>query len=60
MQLQTLTNTFRSLAQQAGKPPIENELSGLLARGKFDQAGSHVLGTWPIAKALLLNLTSGI
>ncbi len=60
MQLRTLTNTFRGVVQQSGKPPTDSELSGLFAAGTFDQAGSHVVGTWLIPGALLRNLTSGI
>jgi hypothetical protein len=59
-QLRSLTNALQKVAQQGGKPIAENELSGLLAAGKFDQAGSHVMGTWPVSRALLQNLRSGM
>jgi hypothetical protein len=55
MQLQTLTSTLRQ-----GKPGAGNDLAALLTSGTFEQAGSHVLGRWPIQRSLLQNLTSGL
>jgi hypothetical protein len=55
MQLQTLTNMLRQ-----AKPAAGNDLALLLTSGTFQQAGSHVLGTWPIQRSLIESLTSGL
>ena len=39
---------------------IQDDLARALAAGRFDAAGPHVTGRWPVAKNLIESLTSGI
>jgi hypothetical protein len=60
MQLQTLTNLLREAGKRQGQAATGNDLAVLLTAGTFEQAGSHVLGKWPIQKALIEDLTGGL
>ncbi len=59
MQMQTLTGMLRNAAQRQGKAVSANDLAGLLASGRFEQAGSHVIGHWPVGRGLLETLAGG-
>jgi hypothetical protein len=60
MQLQTLTGMLREAGRRPGQAATGNDLAMLLTAGTFEQAGSHVLGKWPIQKALIEDLTGGL
>lgn len=54
-QLQTLTRVLRD---QAGRAP--DGLGSVLLSGKFDQRGPHVFGRWPVPRAVIAGLASGL
>ena len=55
-QLQALMTLLRKLPEQQGQVMPQDSLAGLLASGTFAQAGSNVVGHWPIPHELLTNL----
>jgi hypothetical protein len=55
-QLQTLT---RVLKGQAGQTDNDS-LGSVLLSGTFDQRGPHVFGRWPVRRAVIAGLASGL
>jgi hypothetical protein len=58
-QMRTATNALQE-AVRSDKEAGNDEITGTLLRGSFDQAGSKTTGNWPIAKSLLDALTAGL
>ncbi len=55
-QLQTLTGLLSRAAANQGDARAPDDFAGVLASGKFWNAGSHVLGRWVIPGSVLQNL----
>ena len=55
-QLQVFMTLLRKLPEQQGQVLTQDSLAGLLASGTIAQAGSNVVGRWPIPRELLTNL----
>ncbi len=58
-ELRDATARLRDFIARENQTPSTRDLSGVLAAGAFDQAGTHVIGRWPISRDLLENVAGG-
>ncbi len=55
-----LASQLRTAARTIGERASGDDVARALAAGSFDQSGLRVDGRWPVSKAMLDSLTSGI
>jgi hypothetical protein len=55
-QLESLTATLKQMIEREKQTPNPADLSGLLTVGVFERQDRHVLGRWPVERALLESL----
>jgi hypothetical protein len=55
-QLQAITDLLQKLIARETQKPSDADLSGLLTAGTFERRDRHVVGRWPVARALIDSL----
>jgi hypothetical protein len=58
-QLEGITKVMRDYISRSNRTPNPRDLSGVLTAGRFEQQDRHVLGRWPIDRALLETISGG-
>jgi len=58
-QLSNITALLRSMIEREHQTPSPRDLSGVLTSGTFNHLGTRVFGSWPIERALVLDLLGG-
>jgi len=58
-QFDGVTEVMRKYIARVNKTPGPDELAGVLMGGVFHREGTRVIGTWPVERAFLNNLTGG-